>query len=118
MFLRPRWGTGPAGERTSFSDRWKVPEKAYAVAAAGWLSAAVSSTTKVPGILEIGPRSQKRVDPFLPSLVLHCSLVDLCFGMQHSPTEEENKAGLVGVDDGFGESDRGDEEGFWNCFVV
>ena len=31
--------------------------------------------------------------------------------MPHSPTEEENKAGLVGVDDGFGESDRGDGGG-------
>ena len=117
-FSAPGGGLGLRGSAPAFSDRWKVPEKAYAVAAAGWLSAAVSSTTKVPGILEIGPRSQKRVDPFLPSLVLHCSLVDLCFGMQHSPTEEENKAGLVGVDDGFGESDRGDEGGLWNCFVV
>ena len=51
---------------------------------------------------------RKGVDLFLSSF---CFFVNPCFGVPHSPTEEENKAGLVGVDDGFGESDRGDGGG-------
>ena len=90
-------------------------EEAQAVRApASWLFQAVSSPPRHQAYLK-DQGHRKGVDLFLSSF---CFFVNPCFGMPHSPTEEESKAGLVGVDDGFGESNRGDEGGFWNCFVV
>ena len=74
-------------------------EEAQAVRApASWLFQAVSSPPRHQAYLK-DQGHRKGVDLFLPSF---CFFVNPCFGMPHSPTEEESKAGLVGVDDGFG----------------
>ena len=71
-----------------------------------WLFQAVSSPHRHQAYLK--DQGHRKGGSFLSSF---CLFVNPCFGVPHSPTEEENKAGLVGVDDGFGESDRGDGGG-------